>query len=170
MRPKANRSFRKTLLVSSASAAMTIAIAVLLTGCKKESEQPTVSIRQATWKVELAATDMQRYQGLSGRDNLPEGTGMLFLFSAPCILDFCMRDCLIPLDIAFIDSDLLVVATHTMAVEPDGKGSVVYSSSVPAQFALEVPAGSLGCAGVQLGDKALLSPTILNAAKDADSQ
>jgi len=94
---------------------------------------------------------------------------MLFVYPSPKALDFCMRDCFIPLDIAFIDADLRVVVTYTMAVEPDRAGSVSYSSLRPAQFALELPAGALSRAGVRPGDKVVFSAQIHEAAKEADS-
>ena len=94
---------------------------------------------------------------------------MLFVYPSPQVLDFCMRGCTIPLDIAFIDADLRVVATYTMAVEPDLAGSVNYSSLGPVQFALEVPGGALGQASVRPGDKVVFSAQIHEAAKEADS-
>ncbi len=90
---------------------------------------------------------------------------MLFIYPQPRILNFCMRGCVIPLDIAFIGADFRVVAIHTMAVEPDHLGRVSYSSSLPAQFALELPAGSLGRAGVRVGDKVIFAGNIPEAAK-----
>jgi uncharacterized membrane protein (UPF0127 family) len=92
---------------------------------------------------------------------------MLFIFEEPAILDFCMRDCCIPLDIAFMDSDRRVVAVHSMAVEADRAGRVKYSSQVPAQYALEVPAGALGRAGVTTGSVAVFSNMPSAAAKAA---
>jgi uncharacterized membrane protein (UPF0127 family) len=71
-----------------------------------------------------------------------------------------MRGCYIPLDIAFIDADGYVVKTATMAVEDDLAGRIVYSSDRPAQFALEVPAGTLAAANVKPGSKVIFSPDI----------
>jgi hypothetical protein len=145
--------------------------AVLAGGCDHSDEQasPAVSIAGGTWRVELATTHDQQYRGLSGRMGLAEDAGMLFIFPRPEILDFCMRGCHIPLDIAFLDSERRVVAMHTMTVEPDMVGRVTYSSDVPAQFALEVSAGALGRAGAKVGDRAVFSPQVPPAAKaDAD--
>ncbi|MCD6303901.1 MAG: DUF192 domain-containing protein, partial [Planctomycetes bacterium] len=125
----------------------------------------SVTIRGHTWQVELAVTPEQRYRGLSNRKELPAGRGMLFVFETPQVLEFCMRQCLIPLDIAFIDENLRVVKTCTMAVEPYGFERAVYSSDRPAQYALEVPAGSLAAAGVAVGDTVRFSGIEAGAAK-----
>ena len=128
---------------------------------------PTVIINGRAWHVELAVTAEKRYRGLSGRTHLPANSGMLFIFPAPRVLVFCMRGCMIPLDIAFIGPDLRVVATETMAIEQDLAGRVRYSSSVPAQFALEVPAGSLRQTDVKIGDKVIFKGDIQKPAKAA---
>jgi uncharacterized membrane protein (UPF0127 family) len=136
-------------------------------GCRSRSQAVhAVTIRGRTWRVELAVTGDQRYRGLSGRKELASDAGMLFIFPREQVREFCMRDCFIPLDIAFIDSDLRVVMLHTMAVEPDRVGRVPYGSEVPAQYALEVPAGALEAAGVQVGDRVEFSADIFSRAKE----
>ena len=135
-------------------------------GCDKPSPPPaSVTIGGRTWQVELATTVEQRYRGLSDRPKLAADAGMLFIYPRPQVLDFCMRQCLIPLDIAFIDADLRVVKTCTMPVEPYGLERATYSSAVPAQYALEVSAGALSAAGVKAGDTVKFSGNVPPAAK-----
>ncbi len=141
---------------------------VVISGCRDEADEPAfpqVEINRTRWLVDLATTQEQRYIGLSGRRNIREGTGMLFVFPEEQELTFVMRGCLVPLDIAFLDSDLRVVQVHTMAVEPDLAGRVPYRSKVPAQYALEVPAGELRAAGITIGDRAKLLGDIPDASK-----
>ena len=78
---------------------------------------------------------------------------MLFVYPKPDVLEFCMRDCEIPLDIAFISAEMKVVRILTMPVESDRAGTVRYSSNTPAQYALEVRAGDLARANVTVGQK-----------------
>ena len=124
-----------------------------------------VKIRRATWFVDLAMTQDSRYTGLSGRRAVASDVGMLFVYPQQQVLEFCMRDCHIPLDIAFLDSDRRVVAMHTMLVEADLSGQVTYSSGVAAQYALEVAAGGLARAGVRIGDTAAFIGDLPPAAK-----
>jgi hypothetical protein len=146
-----------------------VAAMMLAAGCDKPQSQPqpsaAVTIRGQSWQVELATTAEQRYRGLSDREDLPAGRGMLFIYPQPQILDFCMRLCLIPLDIAFIGPDMRVVKIYTMEVEPYGRDTRLYSSEAPAQYALEVPKGALAAAGVRVGDKVEFSSDMPSAAK-----
>jgi len=148
-----------------ACAGLCLVLAHTAPGCRKASQADRVTINGRTWQVELATTAQQRYQGLSGRRSLDDSGGMLFVYRRPKVLEFCMRDCHIPLDIAFITSDMRVTKVYTMAVEPDLAGRAVYSSQVPAQYALEVSAGSLQRAQVKVGDKVSFSGSIVERAK-----
>ena len=142
-------------------------------GCREKSSTPRVIINGETWYVDLATTPDERARGLSGRARLSEDVGMLFIYPSPRVLEFCMRGCLVPLDIAFIDADFRIVKIHTMQVEPDLAGHatrmrrVSYSSVRPARYALEVAGGSLRRAGVRVGDKAIFFGDIPEAAKAA---
>ena len=144
-------------------------LAMLPIRCRKSAPSTaTVTIRSQTWRVEVAITAPQRYAGLSGRANLAEGQGLLFVYPAPRVLEFCMRGCDRPLDVAFLESDLRVVKIHTMAVEPGLAGRATYSSETPAQYALEVRGEALQRAGVQPGDQVFLSGDIPQATKAED--
>jgi uncharacterized membrane protein (UPF0127 family) len=125
-----------------------------IVGCRKAPQRPGVILNGKRWSVELAVTPPQRFVGLSGRGELADDAGMLFVYPGSAVLEFCMRGCTIPLDIAFLDERRRVVHTATMAVEPDRVGRVVYSSQRPAKYALEVAAGALAAAGVKVGDEA----------------
>jgi uncharacterized protein len=157
------RKKRRLLILILLLAGVAIAAAVWLL---RKEDQPQVTINGKTWNVELATTQYVQEKGLAERDSLADDAGMLFIYPREKILTFWMKDCLIPLDIAFIDKDMRVINTETMAVEPDGRTR--YSSSKPAQFALEVPAGALKRAGVQPGSKVIFSGDIPVPAK-ADS-
>ena len=126
-------------------------------GCRKSADA-YVTIDGRRWDVELAVTDEQKYVGMSYRESAPDGQGMLFIYRQSQRLSFCMRGCLVPLDIAFIDENFRIVAIHTMEVEPDLAGRRPYRSGKPAMYALEVAAGALD--GVTVGDTVTFSPAI----------
>lgn len=69
--------------------------------------------------VEVAATGRARNVGLSNRLDVPEGTGMLFAYATPAPREFWMKDCVVGLDIAFLDAGARVLSLHTM---PPGAG------------------------------------------------
>lgn len=53
--------------------------------------------------AEVAATDVRREIGLSGRGRLNEGWGMVFTFAHPQEVQMWMKDTLMPLDIIFVE-------------------------------------------------------------------
>src|SRR5262249_641458 len=67
--------------------------------------------------VEIADTGALRTRGLMWRTELPEGTGMLFIFPSEVVQSFWMRNTLIPLDMLFIDKRGRVVGV-VQAAEP----------------------------------------------------
>ncbi len=125
-------------------------------------ETTPVTIAGEKFTIEVALDDSVRIKGLGGRTALAARGGMLFVFPYPSELGFVMRDCVIPIDIAFLDASGRVLARHTMATEaPRAENESPqeyenrlkkYSSRFPAQFALEVPAGTLDTLGVKVGD------------------
>jgi uncharacterized membrane protein (UPF0127 family) len=125
-----------------------------------EPKTMEIMIADKVYTLELALDQPARTQGLSGRSEVPEAGGMLFAFpySQP-ELNFVMRDCLIPIDIIFLSSQGTIVATHEMAVEPIQTRSdpkVDYRSKWPAQFAIELQAGSIRKLKLQEGQSITL--------------
>ncbi len=145
--------------------------ALLAAGCGKDSGgaagkgRPRVTIRGRTWVVRLALTPGERQQGLSKVYSLGEDEGMLFIFAAPERQSFWMKDCIIPLDLAFVDGDRRVVATYTMPVPAPGATPDEYDSGEPVLYALEANAGQLARAGVRKGDVVQFSAEVDRAAK-----
>jgi len=101
-------------------------------------------------KAEIARTDEERSNGLMYRKKLKDGEGMLFVYDRDEILSFWMKNTLIPLSIAFINSDGRIIEVRDMY--PGDLKSVVSSRSV--RFALEAPQGWFARSGVETGDVA----------------
>lgn len=98
--------------------------------------------------VEVAATESERSRGLAGRDSLPEDRGMLFVFEEPGDHLFWMADTTIPLSIAFLDSEGIVL--NIEAMEP--LSLETHGPAAPALYALEVNRGWFAERGVAVGD------------------
>ena len=105
--------------------------------------------------MELAITPAERQQGLSGRESLPENTGMLFIFEQDQRLSFWMLDMNFPLDMVWIDSSchVLDVTPDVPHPDPGQEPSDLprYSPSGPARFVLEINAGEFHDAGLAVG-------------------
>ena len=98
--------------------------------------------------VEIADTSPLRTRGLMWRAELPEGTGMLFIFPSEVVQSFWMRNTLVPLDMVFIDRRLRVVGVVQWA-EPRTLTSRTVGK--PSLYVLEVPGGWTSRNGVRAG-------------------
>ncbi len=87
--------------------------------------------------VEVASSPQQLERGLMYQRMLPENRGMLFIFDAPKILRFWMKNTYLPLSIAFINADGVIVNITDM----NPKTTNIHDSAAPAKFALEVNQG-----------------------------
>ncbi len=102
-------------------------------------------------RVEIAESLREVVTGLRWRKSLPENRGMLFVYTDEEKRTFTMEDTLIPLSIAFMDSEGRIVDIQDMEPSKDG-----YDSAEPAQYALEVNQGFFEERGVKVGDRAEL--------------
>ena len=100
-------------------------------------------------KVEVAATDAQRSQGLMFRASLGRDDGMLFVFDDPGYYAMWMKNTLIPLSVAFIDGDGVIL--NILDMEPRTLDSHVAAG--PARYAIETNRGWFQRHQVKPGDK-----------------
>lgn len=102
-------------------------------------------------RVEVAADDATRQQGLMYRDRLPEGTGMLFLFPRTAMYPFWMKNTLIPLDMIWIDEGRKVVHVKANVPPCQADPCTSYPPGVEAQYVLELAGGQAAKHGVIAG-------------------
>jgi uncharacterized membrane protein (UPF0127 family) len=101
-------------------------------------------------RVEVADDLTEQAKGLMDRTTLGENKGMLFVYPEERKLSFWMKNTLIPLSIAFIDSERRIIDIQDMKPLDDEPPS--YVSAEPAQYALEVNQGFFERRGVKVGD------------------
>ena len=88
--------------------------------------------------IYLAVTQQERAQGLMFVRDLPEMTGMLFVYDRDAILSIWMKNTFIPLDIVFVAADGTPINTHRNA-QPQTLNS--RRAEQPARYVLELNAG-----------------------------
>jgi len=116
----------------------------------------TVVGADAPFPVLVAETAEQRSQGLMLVTDLEGWVGMWFEFPEPTSGSFWMKDTLLPLSIAWIDGNRIVVATADM--EPCvSEDCPSYFPGVDYVSALEVEQGQLAELGITLGTVLTLS-------------
>ena len=99
-------------------------------------------------KAEVAEKEEERNHGFMERKNIPDGTGMLFIFEKEQILSFWMKNTPHPLSIAYIDSRGKIRNIYDMT--PFSLTPIKSTSSV--RYALEVPQGWFEKNGINVGD------------------
>ena len=132
---------------------------VALVSCKDASRLPTMELMiqrgdgsEVKVTAEIADTEETRNRGFMEREQIPDGTGMLFVFERDQILSFWMKNTPHPLSIAYIDStgkirDIYHMTPFSMAN---------WTSTVSVRYALEVPQGWFEKEGIIVGDKVLI--------------
>jgi len=129
---------------------------LLLLAAAPPTTQPAkerVTIAGETFRLELAVRKKTRTRGLGGRKKLDDHGGMLFVFREDERRSFWMKDCLIDIDILFLDNRGRITATHKMKKEPlrrEGESVFAYERRLklypsirPARFAIELEPGSI---------------------------
>ena len=99
--------------------------------------------------IEKVETPSRREQGLSGRIDIPEDYGMLFVFPKEGDYGFWMKDMLVPIDIMWLsDTGTIVGIEHTVS-------PITYPKSFyppfPVRYVLETRAGIASSSGWIVG-------------------
>ena len=125
-----------------------------------------VVLGKETFHLERAVTGEERARGLMGRESIPANGGMLFVYPDAQIRSMWMANCLIDMDIIFLDRTGRILTGYTMTAEPLRAADEPqwryearlprYRSIRPAQFAIELKAGTVKRLGLKAGDRIAL--------------
>lgn len=116
--------------------------------------QPSATINGHTFSVEIAKDDKTRERGLSDKPSLPQDWGMLFLFDKPSTYSFWMKEMHFPIDIIYINNDIIVHVFKNVPPPTSSKEELpVYTPDAPADKVLEINAGLSEKYGIKKGDK-----------------
>jgi len=110
-------------------------------------------------RVEIAESNEERVAGLSGRKDLENVSGLLFIFPEPDYHAIWMKDMRFPIDIIWISEDLTVIGVEKN-LRPDTYPTRFRPSS-PAKYALETNIHYADTFGIHTGQKVTLPPGYL---------
>ena len=106
-----------------------------------ENKIKVIKIGDFNVRAEVVSTPEIRERGLSGRESLKEGTGMLFVFERPGQYGLWMKEMKFPIDILWIDQNFRV--NHIIKnLSPETYPQVFYPEE-EAQYVLELPSGAV---------------------------
>ena len=130
---------------------------ILLAGCQLQSTMITkeISINNSVIQAEVAQAPKEAAKGLSGRNELCSGCGMLFEYPDYRVMNYWMKDMNFPLDIIWIRDDLVVGFEENVPVlDSDGQITTMQSES-EVNRVLEVNSGFVARNGIKAGDRIL---------------
>ena len=148
-------------------------IICLFLGCETTPAitSTTVNITGEAYELELALNRDDRERGLMDRTSIPAHGGMLFVFRDAEERSFWMKNCVIDIDLMFLDSRGTVMSIHRMVSEEpkdENESPWIYEarlkhywSNGPARFAIELSAGSLDRLKIEVNDNIVLDLPLL---------
>ena len=128
-----------------------ILISFILVSCLKLGESGLqivkLKLNEKKITVELAITPQERQTGLMNRKEMDENHGMLFVFEEEEKRSFWMKNTYIPLSIAYINREGVIIDIKDMAP----LDTTPVPSRGPAMYALEVNRGMFKKWGIEEG-------------------
>ena len=113
-----------------------------------------------SFKIEIANTEALRQKGLMNRAYLASDHGMLFEFENSGFHSFWMKNTLIPLDMIWINQDLVVTYIYKNAQPCSNIISAICNSVIPmapGKYVLEINGGLSDQLNISPGDKVQLN-------------
>lgn len=150
--PEPQRAAVRTRMRASC-ATLLAALLVCLASLAAAAELPVVALTIGGHKLtaEVAATESARSTGLMHRRMMPENRGMLFVFPTVERHGMWMMNTYLPLSVAFLDSEGVIINIEDMAPHTQN----THSAARPARYALEMNKGWFAKRGLKAGEKVL---------------
>lgn len=146
------------MLRTALSRQLILGCAMLLAAasCVAQAEEPQmnlprVELHAGMYRInaQMARTPEQRQMGLMYRQSMPEHEGMLFIFDAPSVQCFWMKNTLLPLTAAFVADDGTIV--NLVDMQPRTEDS--HCSDKPVRYVLEMNQGWFAKKGFKSGTR-----------------
>ena len=118
-------------------------------GCSAGGEA-RLKIGEHKLLVEVAETPGEQALGLMNRDSLATDRGMIFIFEEPKKASFWMRNTSIPLDLAFLNSEGVILEIHPLVPFEE---TPVESKSQKVAYAIETNRDWFASRGLKPGVK-----------------
>lgn len=121
---------------------------------RKETSLPLLYVGGTPVRVEIAESEEALTRGLSGRESLPEGTGLLFVFPTDDYWGIWMKDMRFAIDVLWIDKNARIIDIEK-TLQPATFPKTFFPAD-KARYVLEVPAHFAEIHSIIPGDKVTL--------------
>lgn len=154
-----NNMFRNVLVVLLVGVATVLFATDRTTDTSAQPPLPTreIAVNGNRLTVEVADEPGERERGLSFRERLEPGHGMLFVYAAPERLRFWMYGMRFPLDMIFIREGRVVSVAADVPVATGGAPTVVWPAEEADQV-LELNAGEAKRLEIRVGTEIVSQP------------
>ena len=112
-----------------------------------------VCINDNCFEVEIADTPEKSSKGLMNRENLPEKSGMLFVYDKEAIHSFWVKNTLIPLDIIWVNENKEIIYIEKNAQPCKADPCLKYSPDQKSKYVLEINGGLSEKLNINVGQK-----------------
>ena len=139
---------RKALAVLTAATAVTVLVLIYVY-IERPVNSQTLSVNGHTYSLLIASTAASQEKGLGDRRSLPADEGMLFIFNAPAIQCFWMKDMYFPIDMVWVGA-----ARQVLYIQSDVQPSSYpdsYCPNVQAKYVIELNAWQTKHDGMKIG-------------------
>jgi uncharacterized membrane protein (UPF0127 family) len=121
----------------------------------KGSDRPTVEVDGRRFTLDIADTDDEREQGLSGRENMSKDDAMLFIFDDSSEQCMWMKDMHFNLDMVWLDNTKRIVhIENNLSPQTYPKS---YCSQWPSKYVIELNSGTSKELGLRNGQQVQLN-------------
>lgn len=141
----------KTLFLSIAAVALLVAF-ILLWFIQHRFGKGEAVIAGRSIPVEIAGTLYTRAKGLSGRQSLPDDSGMVFVFPLAAKHGMWMPDMHFAIDILWVRQGKIVDIAPGVQPIQKGEQPRIYEPRLPADMVVELPAGFAVEHALKIGD------------------
>ena len=118
----------------------------------QNSTNKILTINQTRINLEIAQTEAEMSRGLSGRKNLSQNSGMLFVYEKNNIPMFWMKDMNFALDIIWLNENKMVVGIEKNVLP--NTFPQTFSPQSEIKYVLEINSGLADQWQIKIGDKA----------------
>lgn len=116
----------------------------------------TVAFRNHRFMAEVASTEPEREKGLMYRESLAKDRCMFFNYDQSNYHAIWMKNCLIALDVAWVDGNgrIVELAERVPPCSPMlGDNCPTYGGTVKSRYFIEFPSGTFSRLGIRKGDQ-----------------
>lgn len=129
-------------------------LAYFLTVSVRPEGENVLKVKDTPVQVRIADTPELRTQGLSETERLLPLEGMLFVFPEDGFYSIWMKDMRFAIDVLWLSSDGTII--HALQTLTPESYPHVFTSTLPARYVLELPAGFMERYEVRVGDRVTL--------------